>query len=396
MYIIKYFTKIIAFTLLASQAAFSFWATGHQLIAEIAQNNLSEKSQLQINQLLNTKPSVPILSDRYQQPEPSIDNLYQEFNYIQAAATWPDDIKNYYWQDKSLKYRYSDLHFVDPDIDVTHQGEANYCQNHLTKEYLNEVTDKVPLNLINGIKSSINTLVSNTTSINEKSTALRFLIHLMGDLGQPLHVFNLTFNDHSSYGGNYVIFEENKKPTYQQIIGENPYFDTQVLSFSNLHAYFDGMIGQYNQLQENMNTKYSPHGYELWQDYQVSYLNYLTDLASQVGIFQDTQAPSITNWALETSKLACDILVTNTDVITYKTDENSRYLTILFNSQIFRQTYAEDFNQQAYFSGLRLHYLLEAIFNPNSQNEITQSYLNFIILPIKHDDSIKTLSQLTS
>ncbi len=181
-------------------AANAWWVTGHALTAEVAHEKISSITQLKINQLLDKKPDVPILA-KEKQPKPDLEVLYKSYNYMQGAASWADDIKRYHWKSDSLRANYSAMHYVSVDVNLAYQGSKTYCKNTLTPAYMQRFFLAKKANVVNAIKSAIKSLVLSTTSDAEKATALRYLIHLMGDLHQPLHAVSPKFNSTQTAGG---------------------------------------------------------------------------------------------------------------------------------------------------------------------------------------------------
>ncbi|TNF65233.1 MAG: hypothetical protein EP298_13350 [Gammaproteobacteria bacterium] len=388
--------KILVFILtigFLSNNAIALWSTGHALVAQIAEEHLNHETLIKVNQLLNIQPDVPELND-WKQPQPSPKILYQTYNYMQGAASWPDDLKNYYWQDFSQKNNFSDMHFIGVDINLAQQGNQTYCQNTLNNQYIESFIHKNSHNIINAIESAVKTLALKTTSDSQKATALRYLIHFMGDLAQPLHTINPKLDGINTYGGNRMIFNEINTPEYNQVTGKNPLNDYTTLAIDKLHAYFDSDLAQFNQLQETMDSKYSPQGYELWYQYKNEYLAYLHYLALQTGQYTDQISPSITHWAKQSAQLGCEILITDQDSFHYQANTTKKLITITWNPKTFSQ-YNNKFNQQIYLNGMRLAYLLEAIYNPDSINPIIISYRKLIINPIVNNPNIVTLSELS-
>jgi hypothetical protein len=156
-----------------------------------------------------------------------------------SAAEWPDDIKGMKWTNFNV------LHFVDvPVIDPSFKGETDSSVDNATLAY-NECRNT----LLNG--------TGNITVIG-KSLCMRFLIHIIGDMHQPLHAASLYSEEfpEGDLGGNkFVIFYPSKH------------------SLKELHAYWDSTANMYsakykvplsekyyNELQEiaaNITEKYN-------------------------------------------------------------------------------------------------------------------------------------------
>ncbi|MFD1315857.1 S1/P1 nuclease [Namhaeicola litoreus] len=116
--------------------------TGHRTVGEIAQKHLNKKAEKKVRKLLNGK------------------SLAYVSNYM-------DEIKS------DRKYdQYKPWHYVNYPFD------QNYAQSQKSKNG----------DIIVAIETSIAKLKNPKTSIDEQIMYLKFLIHLIGDLHQPLHI----------------------------------------------------------------------------------------------------------------------------------------------------------------------------------------------------------------
>lgn len=125
-----------------SANAFSWGSTGHRVTGYIADKYLSNKARKTIQKVLNNQS-------------------------LAIASTWMDEIKS----DSTYNYAY-DWHFV------TISDGMNYDQS-----------EKSPKgDLIQTIERIITELKSKKLSAKNEAERLKMLIHLVGDLHQPLHV----------------------------------------------------------------------------------------------------------------------------------------------------------------------------------------------------------------
>ena len=125
-------------------AAQAWGPVGHEVVAYIAEDNLSPSAKTKIGQILGPNTS---LAD---------------------VANWADEIRR-------SRSKTASWHFIDiPDRQqVTEADEFRFCPNG------NCVVDQ-----ING---EIALLKNPSENSKKKLEALKFLIHFMGDLHQPLH-----------------------------------------------------------------------------------------------------------------------------------------------------------------------------------------------------------------
>lgn len=171
---------------LFSTATFSWNAMGHQLVAQIAYDNLN--------------PQAKKKCTYYHQ---QINKVYHAGNFV-AAATWLDVIR------KNDNHWYDSLHYIDIP-------------------FSNDATSLPPTERINalwGINNAIAVLVSPKATASDKGLSLRILTHVVGDIHQPLHTAALISQalPKGDLGGN--LFP----------LGKN-------YAGANLHSYWDNGAG---------------------------------------------------------------------------------------------------------------------------------------------------------
>ena len=136
--------------------------------------------------------------------------LESDYPFVEAAE-WPDDIKGQNWKSFNI------LHFLNyPVIDPDFKGDIKTSVDNATFAY-NECTKVLSL------KSSDYTTMG-------KSMCMRFMIHIIGDVHQPLHTaayFSQQFPDGDLGGNKFMINYPAKK-------------------YANLHAYWDDTAHNYS------------------------------------------------------------------------------------------------------------------------------------------------------
>ena len=138
---------IIAFFLSISISSIAWGVLGHRIVGQIADSYLTSKAKIEIQKILG-------------------------FESIAMASNWPDFIKS------DPKYKYlSTWHYVNLKAGLTEDS---------LKKFLNADTATDAYTKTNFI---INELKKNKLMpIETKQLYLRLLIHIIGDLHQPLHV----------------------------------------------------------------------------------------------------------------------------------------------------------------------------------------------------------------
>jgi hypothetical protein len=193
------------FFFLPALPAHAWNAAGHRLVAVIAWQQLSPPAREAIGEALARHPDHDRWADKAR-PSEDID-LFAE------AATWPDDIRNdprFYDEERESPTpplpglpdtaRHKRWHYVDLDA----AGKVRAGELDLQIERLAR-------------------MLRSTGKKAEISYALPWLLHLVADLHQPLHV-----GRHGDEGGNAVEIE-------------NPY--NKRLPFTSLHTYWDDLPG---------------------------------------------------------------------------------------------------------------------------------------------------------
>jgi len=237
-----------------SAPAWSWDGTGHMLIAQIAFDTMPHKVALRIQQKL--KP---------------LKYGFPPYNFV-TAACWMDDIK----RDPQNPYRdLSALHYVD----IPYSKDASRF--------------KIPSgeNAITELQQTIKDLHKSTFDANEQARQWAIVMHLVGDIHQPLHCV-----DHDDRGGNDV-----------PIIGipdlpENP-------KTHNLHFFWDTAFsydvynGSVRKLYRNVSTENRPadlkNGFIAWQAWRLLQKYPPQKMKSYADL-------KVTDWARESYDDACN------------------------------------------------------------------------------------------
>jgi hypothetical protein len=196
--------SLILFSVFAPAPARAWGCKGHQVIALLAEKHLTPHAREMVNEILAAGPIDPNLS-RYCK-EGGVDPMAD-------ASTWPDDIRTQ--RPETPPWHYIDIPLGTP-LDGTHRDVEKFC----SKEGC----------LISAIRDELATLRSLEANAEKKADALRFLIHFVGDLHQPLHAIS-----NNDLGGNCVpvsFFDEAPQLRNQQLEIYSP----------NLHAVWDTNI----------------------------------------------------------------------------------------------------------------------------------------------------------
>jgi hypothetical protein len=236
-----------------------FWGqNGHRVTGKIAENHLTKKAKRNIDKLLKGKS-------------------------LAFVSTYADEIKS------DRKYNnYSVWHYVNMQLDENYEASEKNTEG----------------DLVTGIETCIKILKDEKSSEDEKAFHLKMLVHLIGDLHQPMHI-----GKKEDKGGN----------------------DIQVQWFgqgTNLHSVWD--------------TK-------LIEDFNMSYLE-LAENADQLskGQIQSLQKGTVIDWVNEVHKITNDV---------YSSVNSGEKLSYRYS-----YLYLETVRTQLQTGGIRLAKVLNDIF----------------------------------
>jgi hypothetical protein len=166
--------------------ALAWGKTGHRVVAAIADTQLSGLARAHVKQILGGAES------------------------LDEAATWPDEMRSDpapFWQKTSTPWHYVTLDGILYDH-APPEGDALKALDHFRE-----------------------VLQDSKASLADKQLALRFVVHIVGDLHQPLHVGKCC-----DRGGNEVKVKWFGKPTNLHAVWDSALVDDEQLSFTELTA----------------------------------------------------------------------------------------------------------------------------------------------------------------
>jgi hypothetical protein len=165
--------------------ALAWGKTGHRVVAALADAQLSGLARAHVKELLGVES-------------------------LAEAATWPDDMRSapgQFWQKTATPWHYVTLNGIVYDH-APPEGDA--------------------LDALNRYRA---TLQDPNANIADKQLALRFIVHLVGDLHQPLHVGKCC-----DKGGNEVKVKWFGRDLNLHSVWDSALVEEEQLSFSELAA----------------------------------------------------------------------------------------------------------------------------------------------------------------
>ena len=171
---------------LAPAPAFAWGKTGHRVVAAIADAQLSGLARAHVKEILGEAES------------------------LDEAANWPDEMRSFpspFWQKTSTPWHYVTLNGIVYD-QAPPEGDA-----------------------LEALKKYSATLRDPNASLADKQLALRFVVHIVGDLHQPLHVGKCC-----DRGGNDVKVKWFGRDLNLHSVWDSALVDEQQLSFTEMTA----------------------------------------------------------------------------------------------------------------------------------------------------------------
>ena len=134
--------RLLIFIVVSVFSALNWGSTGHRVIAEVANNYITDNARLKVNEILNGETLV-------------------------NASMYADDIKSDSRYDK-----YYNWHFINMELDDEYE----------------DITPSERGDVFIAINKCIDILESDLASDTDKLFYLKLLVHFVGDLHQPLHI----------------------------------------------------------------------------------------------------------------------------------------------------------------------------------------------------------------
>lgn len=220
--------------LLSFNFGYSWGITGHRVVAQIAENHLNAKAKNHLKEIIGN----------------------QKLAYW---ANWPDFIK-------------ADTTGVWKETDQWHY--VNVIPQNNFKSFSDSLNAQKAPNIYTQIKILSAQIKDKNTPVKDKEIALRFLIHLMGDAAQPLHVgrfedlggnrikvkfFGDDTNLHSLWDSKLVDFQKYSYSEFATILDVKSKKEVKAIQAGSLEEWFFDSQNIANKIYSNTvaNTSYS-------------------------------------------------------------------------------------------------------------------------------------------
>lgn len=224
-----YVWKFLAALIVLPAQSYGWNDTGHEIIASIAYGELTPAARTVAVDLLKQHPRYE--KDLLAGMPQGCDAPRYAF---MIAATWPDLVKGQthpmHFVANHPEWHYIDIPIVQAGFTMPATQSAPATQSGATTR----PTD--PANILEALKKVTAELRDPSLAPGDRSIALCWVIHLCGDLHQPLHASNF-------YSPQYP--QGDRGGNLQMVLRMPNQFDSQI----NLHALWDQMLGSYRSTE---------------------------------------------------------------------------------------------------------------------------------------------------
>ena len=200
----------------AVPSAHAWGCKGHQTVALIAEKHLTPEARQSVEKLLSENPIDPKLKRYCGNATPDV---------MVDASTWPDDVRN---ERHNGPWHYIDIPRGKHKGSLEEHCGADGCVTKAIEEQRAILKDK-------------------SADLVKRAEALRYLIHFVGDMHQPLHVINNGDNGGNCVPVKYLHHEPLPNPQHPEREDYSPnlhqIWDTEIIErdmeVSNPHRYAD-------------------------------------------------------------------------------------------------------------------------------------------------------------
>lgn len=185
-----FLSLIMALNLIGVSSAAAYEKTGHRVVAELAERHLTDIARKNIAEILGKQ------------------SLAEVANWADEMKSNPDD----YWRKANV------YHYLNVPAGQTFENTPRNPRGDILSAYENFVA----------------TLKSKKSSRAQKEHALKFLVHIMGDMHQPMH-----FGHASDRGGNSIKVIWFDQVTNLHSVWDTFLVDKEKLSFTEWANFLD-------------------------------------------------------------------------------------------------------------------------------------------------------------
>lgn len=287
----KYLTGCLAISAVLILSAWGY--KGHRITALVAEDYLTPQAKQAVKAILGNETLVDV-------------------------STWADEVKNDPQYRKTASW-----HFLNLPLGLSYQ------------DFVKAIYSQSKDNVSSAILSAEGTLSDNNASISNKREALKFLVHLVGDAHQPMHISRA-----EDKGGNTIQVRFDGKGTNLHSLWDSKLIDHEGLSESELKQKVEAEIksSDIKAYQADKPTKWLYESYtsasKLYQDVdknnsitEQQYQSYIK-LVHQRLAAGGLRLAGVLNTIFANAKLTDPVIQMTKDTISYKASEPVNHIKL--------------------------------------------------------------------
>jgi hypothetical protein len=210
----KRFALFSLLLLSCCSTAFAWSGEGHMVIAAIAFKELSPEAKTKVNALLKSHPDYSKWTNSFAGDFAGMD---METYVFLRASTWPDEIRR-----KKNSYDHPQWHYIDYPLRAP--------------KFAMEEPAETGDDILVGLNESAKIVADAQAPAESRAAHLSWMIHLVGDIHQPLHC--------SSYFSKEFLKGDK---------GGNSFYVKPATASIKLHSLWDGLLGTRNEPRTALN-----------------------------------------------------------------------------------------------------------------------------------------------
>jgi hypothetical protein len=216
--LVRLASPLVAFVLLTSNAL-GWNSLGHKVVAELAWRQLDPAGRQEIVDTLRRHPRFQTdFVDKMEDAAAGGDKDVQDHWMFQHAATWPDEIR------KNKEYDRPTWHYINLPLHADSTGKVLAGKLLKALSGRPDHTRRDQYNILQALAAN-EAIIKSKADAGTKAIAYCWVLHLVGDIHQPLHstaLYDEAVFPKGDEGGNKILLTKGK----------------------NLHSVWDGLLGR--------------------------------------------------------------------------------------------------------------------------------------------------------
>jgi hypothetical protein len=198
--------------------AFAWDDAGHKITAWIAWNQMTPPVRAKVSEILLTAPEDSHLSAYFATDSRSLDARQRELFMI--ASTWPDIVRDRRFPNRYQRYHRGNWHYINT---FWKKENGKFVMLELQDVDAGRATEK--------LYEFEKAIADPNLSDADKAIAIAWILHIIGDIHQPLHASGRVTEQEprGDLGGNLFLLTPEGTPRDQQV---------------NLHWFWDSIVGR--------------------------------------------------------------------------------------------------------------------------------------------------------